>query len=270
MDNSYYVYMYMKPDGTPFYVGKGKEGRHLFHLQEAKKDNPKDNNKLKINTIRKILKQGLEPEIRFIDTNLDEDTAFELEEFLISEIGRVDLGTGTLTNLTNGGEGCKGKIISNERKEQLRIQMSGENNPNYGKTGDKCIWWGRTHTEETKEKMSAWQKGLPKSEQAKQNMRKPKSEEGRLAIAEAQRKLRESGYRPSEESNKKRSKTLKGRPSPNKGRTRSEDERRKQSEATRGKSKPKKLCPHCNKEVATHLFDRWHGENCKEKIHAEE
>jgi len=133
MDNIYYVYMYMKPDWTPFYVGKGKEDRHLAHLREAKKPESKDTNKLKINTIRKILKQGLEPEIRFVDSNLTEEVAFELEEFLISEIGRVDLGTGTLTNLTNGGDRSAGTIVSEETRHKRRLKMQGALNPNFGR-----------------------------------------------------------------------------------------------------------------------------------------
>lgn len=207
MQNIYYVYLYIKPDGTVFYVGKGREDRYLHHLLEAKKSKSKDSNKLKISTIRKILRQGLEPEIKFVDSNLSEEQAFELEEFLISEIDRIDLGTGTLTNMTNGGEGCRGQIISDERKEQLRVQMTGEGNPNYGNTGEKCIWWGRKHTEETKEKLRLAQLGRVMTEEHKQRM----------------------------------------------------------SDQRKGLPKRKKLCPHCNREVAVNTYNRWHGNNCKEK-----
>jgi hypothetical protein len=249
----FYVYMYCKVVGTPFYVGKGKDDRHLYHLQEAKKENTKDPNNLKINTIRKILKSGNEPIVKFIDTDLSEEQAFELEEFLISEIGRVDVGTGTLTNLTNGGEGLSGLVRD----------LSGENNPNYGNTGELCAWWGRKHTEETKLKMSAWQKGIPKSEEAKKNMRKPKSEEGRANIAKARR---ESNYRPSEETKRKLSEVSRGRPSPLKGRTLTEEHKQRISKQSAGKPKPKKKCPHCGKEVAVNTYYRWHDDNCKEKL----
>lgn len=129
----YYVYMYLKENGTPFYVGKGKGNRHLAHLQEAKKSSTKDTNKLKINTIKKMLNEGKEPSIVFVDKNIDEDSAFELEEFLISEIGRIDLKTGTLTNLTNGGDGASGTIITESTRNKRRLKMQGVLNPNFGK-----------------------------------------------------------------------------------------------------------------------------------------
>lgn len=31
----------------------------------------------------------------------------------------------------------------------------------------------------------------------------------------------------------------------------------------KGKSHTKLLCPHCNREIATNMFSRWHGDNCK-------
>lgn len=183
MQNIYYVYLYVKPDGTVFYVGKGKEDRYLHHLQEAKKPKSKDKNKLKISTIRKILKQGLEPDIRFIDKNLSEEQAFELEEFLISEIGRIDLGTGTLTNLTNGGEGSSGVIVSEETRHKRRLKMQGELNPNYGcKDTPEMIEAKRQRmlgrkmlpcSEERKEKIRQATTGVKKSTTI--NMRKPRS-----------------------------------------------------------------------------------------------
>ncbi len=131
--DDFYVYMYCKPDGTPFYIGKGKEDRWEHHIKQAKKQRTTDSNKLKINTIRKILKQGQEPLIKFIDTDLSEDQAFELEQFMIGWIGRFDLGTGTLTNMTNGGEGSVGRIVTEKERKERSIRSSGKNNPNYGK-----------------------------------------------------------------------------------------------------------------------------------------
>lgn len=105
MNNDYYVYLYRHPvTKTPFYVGMGRGSRYLDHMREARRAlNPKNSHKL--NTIRKLLKEDKHPEILFLDTSLSIDEAYDLETFMIEWLGRRDLSTGTLTNLTNGGEG---------------------------------------------------------------------------------------------------------------------------------------------------------------------
>lgn len=254
IDCKYYVYLYLKPNGVPFYVGKGKDDRWKYHLIEAQKKTTKDKNKLKLNTIKKIIKQGQEPIVKFVDTNISEEQAFELECFLIDEIGRIDLGTGTLTNLTNGGEGA---------------------------TGYK-------HTSEDLHRMSKWQIGRGKTEEHKTAMRKPKSEAGRLAIAQARL---DSNYRPTEETKRKLSEALKGRVSPMKGRTLTEEQKAKISARLKGRPSPNKgksislsteakqhlqkllsernehivECPYCGKIGKYVGMIRWHMENCKEK-----
>lgn len=248
----HYVYIYRKPDGTPFYVGKGSGSREIYHLNEARKINSKDKNLLKINTIRKILKTGLEPTIQIIDSNLPENVAFDLEKFLIQEIGRVDLNTGPLTNLTDGGEGVSGSIRD----------LSGKNNPNYGKIGELSPNYGRKHSKESLEKISKAHKGVAKSEEAKNNMRKPKSELGREAIANARKN---SLYRPSEETKLKIKKSLIGRASAMKGKSHTDESKMKMSLSHKGKPKQKLLCPHCKKSIAINLFNRFHNNNCKLK-----
>lgn len=244
--NKFYTYCYINPiTEKPFYVGKGCGNRMYSHLSEAKNSSVSN---YKLNTIRKILELGKEPIIKVVLDGLSEEDAFELEEFLICEIGRHDLGAGPLVNLTDGGEGLSGLVRD----------LSGENNPNYGNTREKSSWWGKSHTEETKAKISVAQKGKVITEAQKANMRKPKSEEGRKAIAEAQKLKLASGWRPSEESNLKRSQTLKGR-------TITEEHAAKISAALKGKPKKKVTCPHCNKEGGSGLMHRWHFDNCKLK-----
>jgi len=239
-----FVYAYRDPEtSTPFYIGKGQGNRHLYHLNEAKKQDTKDRNKHKINKIRSILKVGKEPVIEIVAKNLNHDDAFELEEFLIQEIGRADKKAGPLTNLTNGGEGATG------------LDHSGEKNPNYGKIGEKSALFGRSHSEESKRKMSESQKGRVFSEQHKQNMRKPKSEAGRKAIQEARKNMT---YRPSEETKQKTREALLGR-------VMTEEHRNKISMAHKGTPKPRGTCKYCGKVAAVHLISRWHGTNCRNK-----
>ena len=45
----------------------------------------------------------------------------------------------------------------------------------------------------------------------------------------------------------------------------SEESKRKVSEAMKGKPHPKLTCPHCNKEGGNNSMIRWHFSNCKQK-----
>ena len=103
--NTYYVYTYLRKDGTPYYIGKGKGRRktakHNVHV-------PLDKNR--------IVK---------LEVNLTESIALQRETYYITLYGRKDLGTGILRNLTNGGEGASGAVRSPEFKENLRRQKKG-------------------------------------------------------------------------------------------------------------------------------------------------
>ena len=66
---------------------------------------------------------------------------------LISLLGRLDLKTGLLTNLTNGGEGTSGIISTpwtDERKKKQSDRVSGKNNPCFGRnqTGENSPSFG--------------------------------------------------------------------------------------------------------------------------------
>lgn len=159
MENNkiYYVYEYLDPTTkTPFYVGKGKDNRYLHHLKNLNNaDNPHKTNKIK-----KILNLGLVPTINIVEGNLSELEAFALENKLILEYGRVDLGTGCLLNLTNGGEGQSGWIPNDEYRNKMSVKTSGENNGMFGKK----------HTDETKNKIREKAIGRKFSEETKLKM----------------------------------------------------------------------------------------------------
>jgi hypothetical protein len=184
MDDIYYVYVYLdtrKPGNfiygnlkfnfEPFYVGKGKGNRIKHHIWCKKDKNSHKNNKIK-----KIISSGLFPETLKIYENLNENDAFIKEIETIKIIGRYnkDTNSGSLVNLTDGGEGHSGLIQSEETKikrveslkkstfyqtiistefkekmskisnenyknhpdiiEKLRISKLGEKNPQFGKT----------------------------------------------------------------------------------------------------------------------------------------
>lgn len=102
MNNIYYVYQYLRNDGTPYYIGKGK-GRRAYVKQRV---------------ISLPIDKTL---IKIIAQHLSEYEAFLLESKLIQYFGRKDLGTGILHNKTDGGEGTRRpykKIAWNKGKTQ--------------------------------------------------------------------------------------------------------------------------------------------------------
>jgi hypothetical protein len=139
----YYVYAYLRNDGSPYYIGKGKDNR-AYRQQSHFIPVPKDRSK-----------------IVFLETNLSDVGALALERRYIRWYGRKDLGTGILRNLTDGGEGAsgrnpywKGKSLSDEHKMKIsKVQkgrFAGEKNPMYGKSAMA----GKSHSPETKLKMA--------------------------------------------------------------------------------------------------------------------
>lgn len=278
MTDKFYIYVYRNPlkGGEAFYVGKGFDGRMYDHVKPSIR--AADKNLHKVRTLALIEKHGIPPIIDVVAENLTELDAFDIEIQTIAMYGRSDLKQGTLTNLTDGGEGLSGLIRN----------MSGENNPNYGKRGEDSHMWGFKHSEETRQFMSESQKGKVFSEEHKAAMRKPKSEAGRAAIALAHKN---STYSPSAETRAKLSVAGKGKPSKLKGRPLSDEHRANISKSGKGRPshrKGKKLqlsaeasehlrvllvernaaivtCPHCYKEGKYVAMIRWHMSNCKEK-----
>jgi len=87
--------------------------------------------------------------VEILTDKISYEDAKELEEFLISQYGRRDLGTGTLVNLTDGGEGTKGVVVSKEKKENQRIKM----------LGDKNHFFSKKHSDKSKEQISITKQG---------------------------------------------------------------------------------------------------------------
>lgn|ERR1035437_636740 len=166
MSKDYFVYTYEDPRNEyqkehleisfnyrPFYVGKGKDKRHLDHLQWDKF------NRIKSGIIQKLFNQGLMPLIRQVKFFDSDKEAKEFEVQLIAEIGTRAIISGVekrgpLSNLTKGGDGGAGWKYCTENspgyherlsarvkeymnrpevKERLRSSKIGKNNPQFGK-----------------------------------------------------------------------------------------------------------------------------------------
>lgn len=65
--------------------------------------------------------------IEIIYDNLTNDSAKQFEKFLILLYGRKDKKSGSLVNLTDGGDGCYGKITPTDVKEKISNSMRGKN-----------------------------------------------------------------------------------------------------------------------------------------------
>ena len=113
----FYTYLYFNQQ-TPIYVGKGYGDRVTIHLT-----NKTNKNQYFCNKVKKMIREGNEPIIKIINVN-NEIEAFELEILLIKLIGRKDLGTGPLLNLTDGGEGTTGHILTEEQKQSCKNRTS--------------------------------------------------------------------------------------------------------------------------------------------------
>ena len=153
----FYIYHLIDPrNNMPFYVGYSEHRtngttRYDDHINEAikyeriKHHKNQSHNTMKIGVIRKILFQNLQVGFSIIRETSDINEIKQLEINEIAKYGRRDLGTGILTNMTDGGDILGSRVISESERKQ-RVQTRRKNS---------TTW----HSESTKEAISKAHQG---------------------------------------------------------------------------------------------------------------
>ena len=133
----YYTYAYLREDGTPYYIGKGKNRRAFDRKKHTVFVPSKDR-------------------IIFLKQNLTEEQSIRHEIYMIAVFGRKDLGTGILHNKTDGGDGCSGYFHSEKHKKRMsklqtkRWSKDGEKDKIRGKNNP---FFNKSHSEDSKIKI---------------------------------------------------------------------------------------------------------------------
>ena len=156
------VYRHRRLDNNiVFYIGIGKRKDRAFSKAGR-------NNYWK----RIVDSKGYEVEI--IASGISFEEAIELEILLIKEYGRKDLKKGFLCNMTDGGDGCKGREMSDKNRRSLSIANTGRKASEETKLkisiSLKGKTLGRKLTEEHKKKLSEKKLGRKLSEETKLKM----------------------------------------------------------------------------------------------------
>jgi ribosomal protein L32 len=152
----YYTYAYLREDGTPYYIGKGS-GRRAYSLNHRIIVPPKDR-------------------ILILKRFVNECDSLKHETYMIAILGRKDLGTGILENLSEGGSGGASGYVTTPEVRSLRSSRM---------MGNK-IWSGRTHDKEAREKVSKARKGKKLSKDHVDKLKKSHAQEWKITSPEGE------------------------------------------------------------------------------------
>jgi len=253
LPQGFYVYQYIREDGTPYYIGKGK-GARLYDTSKRTIRAPKNKDRIII-----------------VQENLSEELAFKLEKELIAKYGRKNNQTGILRNLTDGGEGSSGTIWSIEQRKKISIANKNRSPELLAKikqaiqesrtpeVGAKISAANKNRSPEINAKISAankgrkpWNKGLTYNEDSriKRNFNRKVSEETRAKLSNSL-KGKSTGKKHSPETIEKLKKA-----------------RAKQifSDETRAKLRGRKLSDETRAKISSKLKGRKHSDESRAKM----
>lgn len=158
-----YVYRHIRLDkNEPFYIGIGNDS---YGKYKRAFDINRKNSRI-WNSI--VNKTKYEVEIMIDDISWSD--ACKTEQYFIDLYGRIDKKTGILANMTNGGEGVIGIILSPERIKQISMQKTGVIPTVESNLKRSIALKGHLVSEETRKKISQKNKGRKLSEELKNHL----------------------------------------------------------------------------------------------------
>ena len=206
MDLTLIVYIATNNKNGKIYVGKTI--RHLSHAKARHHQRAKQI--WKYGTFSRfyssIRKHGFENFSWAIAYEGESDLEIQQKERdFIAELGSMNPDIGY--NMTPGGDGGAGKVLSTAQKRKLSEIFSGDRNPQFGKKGKNHPAFGNHHSDETKAKISAAHKGRIVSFETREKLSKSrillfaeqkkktalKKEALRIEKAKKTRELKEAG-----------------------------------------------------------------------------
>ena len=189
--------------------------------------------------------------VELLHENIHWEQACKIEQDLIKQYGRKDLGLGNLINLTDGGDGRFGCIVSEETKNKMSRSHKGLNTWSKDKKRPKELVDKIT---ESIREYWRYNKKEPLTEETKEKIRqsligKPGTWIGKKHTSDSIQKMKQSHGT--------------GVNNKNYGRTNTEETKKKMSIAA--KNRPQVTCPYCNKQGQKSTMQQWHFDNCKLK-----
>ena len=161
-----YLYRHIRLDkNEPFYIGIGSDEKFVRAYDKYRR------NKKWFNIVAKT---DYKVQIVLMDISLEEAKEKEVE--FIKLYGRSDKSKGTLCNLTDGGEGNPGRIVSDECKKKQSIKLKGRKMSQEFKQKRREYMMGKKMPREGVEKTRKWlienhpMRGKKMSDEARKNI----------------------------------------------------------------------------------------------------